>query len=83
LSAYLQQLNQRLSQLINEGENVFLVDSIPVPICKIVREKSSKSAKSALKLLPIKVILPLIKPGILATSFTWLLQLKVYFMLWI
>jgi len=27
---------------MNESENAFIVDSIPVPICKIACEKSSK-----------------------------------------
>ncbi|MBC7566610.1 MAG: hypothetical protein H7223_06555, partial [Pedobacter sp.] len=32
---WLQQLNEHLAKQMNEGENVFIVDSIPVPICEI------------------------------------------------
>ncbi|EOR92646.1 hypothetical protein ADIARSV_4158 [Arcticibacter svalbardensis MN12-7] len=39
---------------MNEGENVFIVDSIPVPICKIVREKSSKIGRENFDKAPDK-----------------------------
>ena len=42
LAPYIQQLNQVLADGMNACENAFIVDSIPVPICKIAREKSSK-----------------------------------------
>jgi hypothetical protein len=35
-------LNDQVSSLLNEDENIYLVDSIPVPICKIAREKRCK-----------------------------------------
>ena len=35
-------LNDRISSLLNEGENIFLVDSIPIPICKNARINRSK-----------------------------------------
>ena len=35
-------LNDRISSLLNEGENIYLVDSIPVPICKNARITRSK-----------------------------------------
>ena len=38
----IEQLNQTVADQLNEGEDVFLVDSIPVPICQIAREKQSK-----------------------------------------
>src|SRR5690606_11217198 len=46
--------NQHLSNQLNEGENTFIVDSIPVPVCKIVREKSSKICKENFETAPDK-----------------------------
>lgn len=54
LGVYLQQLNQYLSSGMNEGEDTFIVDSIPVPICKIVREKSSRICKEHFETAPDK-----------------------------
>lgn len=54
LGMYLQHLNCYLSDRLNEGENVFIVDSIPVPICKIVREKSSKICREKFETAPDK-----------------------------
>ena len=54
LGTYLQQLNQLLADRMNEGENVFIVDSIPVPVCKIVREKSSKICRENFETAPDK-----------------------------
>lgn len=39
------ELNKGLADKINEGEDVYLVDSIPVPICQLAREKRSKICK--------------------------------------
>lgn len=54
LAPFLQQLNQVLAGRINQSENVFIVDSIPVPICKIAREKSSKICKEKFETAPDK-----------------------------
>lgn len=54
LGGYIIRLNKQISDLINEGENVFLVDSIPVPVCRIVREKSSKICKENFETAPDK-----------------------------
>jgi hypothetical protein len=45
LYPFLEELNQIIANQLNEGENVFLVDSIPVPVCQIAREKQSKICK--------------------------------------
>ena len=45
-------LNDRISSLLNEGENIFLVDSIPVPICKNARINRSKICKDAYETAP-------------------------------
>lgn len=39
LQLYIHEVTMQLSALLNEQEDVYLVDSIPVPVCKIVREK--------------------------------------------
>lgn len=51
---YLQQLNQFLADGMNEGENVFIVDSIPVPVCRIARESSSKICRQNFRTAPDK-----------------------------
>jgi hypothetical protein len=45
-------LNDRISSLLNEGENIFLVDSIPVPICKNARINRSKICKDDYETAP-------------------------------
>jgi hypothetical protein len=54
LALYLEQLNQFLADQMNEHENVFIVDSIPVPVCKIVREKSSRVCRENFETAPDK-----------------------------
>lgn len=54
LGSYLQQLNQLLAGRMNVHQNVFIVDSIPVPVCKIVREKSSKICRENFETAPDK-----------------------------
>lgn len=54
LAPYIGQLNQFLAGGINESENTFIVDSIPVPVCKIVREKSSKVCRENFETAPDK-----------------------------
>lgn len=45
LSEFIKELNHVLSNKLNKGENVYLMDSIPVPVCKLAREKRSKICK--------------------------------------
>lgn len=47
-------LNKGLSDILNEGENAYLVDSIPVPVCQIAREKRSKICKEIFETAPDK-----------------------------
>lgn len=54
LGSYLQQLNQLLADGMNVHQNVFIVDSIPIPVCKIVREKSSKICRETFETAPDK-----------------------------
>ena len=45
-------LNDRISSLLNEGENIYLLDSIPVPICKNARISRSKICKNDYETAP-------------------------------
>lgn len=45
-------LNDRISSLLNEGENIYLVDSIPIPICKNARINRSKICKDDYETAP-------------------------------
>jgi len=47
-------LNQSMADFLNEGENAYIVDSIPVPICQIVREKRSKICRENFLTAPDK-----------------------------
>lgn len=47
-------LTQRLSAQLNEHENVFIIDSIPVPVAQIAREKQSKICKEDFDTAPDK-----------------------------
>jgi len=42
LSSYIQRFNELLSASMQQGENVYLVDSMPMPVCKLAREKRMK-----------------------------------------
>ena len=46
LLPYIQQLNQFIANQLNEGENIYLVDSIPIPVCQLARAKRSKICKT-------------------------------------
>jgi len=54
LYPFIEQLNQRLAGMLNEFEDVYLVDSIPVPVCQIAREKQSKIFKESFETSPDK-----------------------------
>jgi Transposase DDE domain len=48
------ELNQGLANLLNEGEGTYIVDSIPVPVCQIAREKRSKVCREHFETSPDK-----------------------------
>lgn len=54
LGEYIVRFNKQLADLMNEGENIFLVDSIPIPVCKLAREKTSKICKENFETAPDK-----------------------------
>ena len=39
LQAYIQLLNEKIAQKINQFESVFILDFIPIPVVKLAREK--------------------------------------------
>ena len=49
---FIEQLNQCLADRLNEYEDVYLVDSIPVPVCQITRERRSKIFKESFDTAP-------------------------------
>ena len=52
LGELIAKLNDRISTLLNEGETIYLVDSIPVPICKNARINRSKICKDDYETAP-------------------------------
>ncbi len=54
LGNYIVRLSKQVADFRNQGENIFLVNSIPVPICRIVREKSSKICRENFETAPDK-----------------------------
>jgi len=54
LGDYIARLNKQVADIMNQGEDVFLVDSVPVPVCRIVRERSSKICKENFETAPDK-----------------------------
>lgn len=46
LFPFIQKLNQTIADQLNEGEDVYLVDSIPIPVCQLARAKRSKICKT-------------------------------------
>jgi hypothetical protein len=54
LGHHLKELNQYLASQLNEGEQVYIVDSIPVPVCQLAREKRSRICKQTFETAPDK-----------------------------
>ena len=54
LSPKIAELNLGLANLLNEGEDTYIVDSIPVPVCQIAREKRSKICRENFETAPDK-----------------------------
>lgn len=70
LGDHISRLNQSVASLINQGENVYLVDSIPIPVCQIAREKTSKVCKENFETAPDK--------GYSAVSKSWYFGYKLH-----
>lgn len=54
LNGFIHMVTERLAAKLNEGENAFIVDSMPVPICKISREGRLKICKENYETAPDK-----------------------------
>lgn len=54
LHCFIDRLNKCLANRLNEFEDVYIVDSIPVPVCQIAREKRSKICKESYETSPDK-----------------------------
>lgn len=54
LAVWTQQVNSRLAAKLNEGEDVFMVDSIPVPVCKLAREHQLRTCRHNFETAPDK-----------------------------
>lgn len=54
LAPWIQKLNQAMAAELNEGKGFFIVDSMPVPICKNAREKRLKSCRQVFETAPDK-----------------------------
>lgn len=54
LYPFVELLNQTIADQLNLGEDVYIVDSIPVPICKLAREKQIKICKEQYETAPDK-----------------------------
>jgi hypothetical protein len=54
LAPWIQKLNEAIAGEMNEGEDYFIVDSMPVPICKNAREKRLKVCREVFETAPDK-----------------------------
>jgi hypothetical protein len=63
-------LNYRISSFLNEGEDTYLVDSIPIPIYKIASERSCKICNEVFETAPDK--------GYSAVSLSWYFGYKLH-----
>lgn len=54
LYPFIEQLNQTIASRLNDGEDFYVVDSIPIPVCKNAREKQSKVCKQNFETAPDK-----------------------------
>lgn len=54
LNAWIEKLNRQMATRLSEGEDVFIVDSMPVPICKNARESRLRICKEHFETAPDK-----------------------------
>ena len=54
LTPFILKLNQSMAELLNEGEDVYIVDSMPIPVCKNAREKRLKACCEDFETAPDK-----------------------------
>lgn len=54
LAPWIQKLNETMAREMNEGENYFIVDSMPIPVCKNARENRLKACCEVFETAPDK-----------------------------
>lgn len=54
LQTGIHEVTKNLSAELSEGEDVFIIDSLPVPVCKLAREKRCKLGKGCFESAPDK-----------------------------
>lgn len=54
LSLWTQEVNKILSDTLTSGWDAFIVDSIPIPVCKIIREKQLRICREHFETAPDK-----------------------------
>jgi hypothetical protein len=54
LHLFIHEVTRFISDLLNKSEDIFLIDSIPVPICKIAREKRCRFGNDTFETKPDK-----------------------------
>lgn len=54
LAPYLKAMNESMASELNEGEDTYIVDSMPVPVCKNAREKRLKACCQNFETAPDK-----------------------------
>ena len=54
LRLYIHEVTKQLSAALNKSEDIFLIDSIPVPVCKIAREKRCRFGSECFESAPDK-----------------------------
>ena len=54
LRMFVHEVTRVLSENLIRGEDIFIIDSIPVPMCKIAREKRCKFGRETFEALPDK-----------------------------
>ena len=70
LYSFIEQLNKAIASFLNEGEGCYLVDSIPIPVCKNACEQRSKICKENFEIAPNK--------GYSAVNKTWYYGYKLH-----
>lgn len=54
LSEFIHRITERISAQFNLGEDTYILDSIPVPICKLARERRCKICRDSFETAPDK-----------------------------
>jgi hypothetical protein len=54
LALWTEQVNRRLADILNDGEDVYMVDSVPLPVCKLAREGQLKVCRHDFETAPDK-----------------------------